>query len=499
MTHKAWQYKLKNLSLQLSGLTVCVVLCFSLYSSTTHYSPVLRYYLLQEELASSYEGLWPAAKDGSDLALDALAKLAEAYEDIYWLEKAASLNSLYAQLALGRLSEGETQIQWWRRAASNGHGPSQFELSLSVESTKQRIRYLEQAALNEYAPAIIALSKYYYEENDASNALRWLGKASKYDHSNIFRMAKMLWYQGNYLEATKTFKHASEKDYVAKAYYSTIQNTPRQALSALTKAAPLPNSCAQQLQFVATSLNSAVQATTFKKQFEKDDRLARLPICIKPVIWLDDNELECKLDEQRQKCDLTALATRSFTPSYTHLVFFLNEGKGYVHNGIMYLDEADKYTVFVHELAHFVGFVDEYAVASSLASQYCYAGSAPNLLVSADTNLYQNDMFRKWQGYTKHVNVTDEMASAPNASGLNLPIEVGPSRTCASLDLQSYKPSNELTFMEYHDTNNIPPLYLMMWRDLLTQRHQSIVVSETFKQLAQEAGEVNSAAYWANF
>jgi hypothetical protein len=496
--------KLFNLSLKSLGLLFCLLLCILLQSSSTHYSPLLRHYLLQEELRSSYQGLWPAAKEGSEVALDALARLAEVNEDEYWLEKAASLDSLYAQLALARLSEAKEQIYWWQQAANNGHGPSQFELSLTVQSTQERIRYLEQAALNEHVPAIIALSKYYYEENDVNNALRWLGKASQYDHTNMFRLAKMLWRQGSYYEATETFKRASIQDPIAKTYSDTLDTTPQQSLSILSETSlPLNEECAQQLQFVANSLDSAVQANDFKAKFEQDARLAKLPICIKPLVWLAKDELSCKLVDHRNMCDLSKIAKRSFSPDYTHLVFFLNEGKAYVQNGVMYLDEADPYSVFVHELAHFVGFVDEYAVSSDLASQYCYESNAPNLLLSSDENFYDDATFKMWQGYhsallEQNIARTADMPDAQETI-IQSSLQVGQSRTCASLDEKSYKPSRKLTFLQYHDTNYIPAIYLMMWQDLLQKHYHSIAVSVAFREQAKLIGNETAAAYWAKF
>lgn len=501
MTKKHWHYKFVKWSLKSSGLLLCLIVVLLLQSSTTHYSPVLRYYLLQEELKSSYQGLWPAAKEGSSVALEALVKLADVNDDLYWLEKAASLNSLSAQIALGKLSEGDEQIFWWRQAANNGHGPSQFELSLTVDSTQQRIRYLEQAALNEHIPAIIALSKYYYENNDASNALRWLGKASQYDASNLFKLAKMLWYQGKHDDAMEAFKRAAENDALAKTYFSTINNVARQPLGILSKpSSPLSERCSQQLQFVATSLDSAVQANTFKKKYEQDSRLARLPICIKPIIWLADTELSCDLVDHRNVCDLSRLAELAFKPSYTHLVFFLNEGKGYVQNGAMYLDEADTYSVFVHELAHFVGFVDEYAVSSALAAQYCEQSDAPNLIVSEGEYLYEDEKFQTWQAYNLSLmNASVNKKLFPqDKDKVDVSLKIGLSRTCAALNKKSYKPSNKLTFMQYHDTNYIPTIYLLMWRDLLEKHHHSIAVSEVFKQQALQIENKNAAAHWAS-
>ncbi|MFT6267216.1 MAG: hypothetical protein ACJAVV_000006 [Alphaproteobacteria bacterium] len=467
---------------------------------------MLRYYILQKDLQDSYKGLWPAAREGSKVALDALAKLAAINSDFYWLEKAASLQNVHAQIALAELSEGKDRVFWWQQAAINGHGPSQFELSLLVESTEQRIRYLEQAAMNEHTPAIIALSKYYFENGDANNAIRWLRKAAEFDESSSYKLAKMLWKKGYEAEAELAFIKSSTSNPIALGYVKILKASSRTKLSVLIDNTSLiPEQCAQQLQFVATSLDTAVQAANFKSAYEQDQRLRALPICIKPIIWLAANELNCELVGNRKECDLRAVAKQTFMPSYTHLVFFLDEGKAYVHDGAMYLDEADTYSVFVHELAHFVGFVDEYAVSIGLAQQYCYKTDAPNLLLSDDTDLYQMENFQLWQRYYQELmmtqaNAVDEGIDKKDITEKVIPsLEIGLSRTCASLNLKTYKPASRLTFMEYHDTRNIPPIYLLMWKDLLTKNHHAIAVSALFETNAQRAKNLEATKYWSSF
>jgi hypothetical protein len=463
---------------------------------------MLRYYILQDDLQSSYRGLWPAAKTGSQDALDSLALLAADHEDIYWLKKAASLHSLHAQLSLVTLVESPDKIHWLQQAAINGHGPSQFELSLLVDSSTERMRYLEQAALNQYGPAIIALSKYYFESDDTGSALRWLRKAAEVDNHSAMKLAKMLWKHGLENEAKGAFEKASTVNPLATQYLKAINLHPRKRLTSLaSKSGAINQNCSQQLQFVATSIDSAVQAKAFKDKFTKDARLESLPICISPITWLDKNQLRCELVDNRKHCDLIKLARKSFIPNYTHLVFFLDEGKAYVNNGAMYLDTADTYSVFVHELAHFAGFVDEYAVSKELAKQYCFIGKAPNLAVINDEQLSDNESFQSWQRYhheltTATLNMT---AYRKNDSADTPSLAISPSRTCSALNVKSYKPSKKLTFMEYHDTRNIPPLYLLMWSDILEQTHQAHAVSALFEESAKASNKQQSAEYWSNF
>ena len=288
----------------------------------------------------------------------------------------------------------------------------------------------------------------------------------------------------------------------------TLLTTSPTSLSALvSQDAELLPQCSQTLQFVTTSLQTTHQAIKFKAMFEKDERIGDLPICIKPIIWLASNQLTCTTIDGRKQCDLSAVAGQRFLPNYTHLVFFLDEGKAFVHNGAMYLDQADTYSVFIHELAHFAGFVDEYAVSPALAQQYCInpKASAPNLLVNINDNIENHDKYVTWIGLFERMrsehprNKSNSNKSNSNQHQVRympaLPIE--PSRTCNMMGVKSYKPSDELTFLEYHDTNNIPPIYSIMWKEVLTRHHQNRAVSVLFSTSAKEANLPQATLYWS--
>lgn len=507
---KRWRYNIATHPRKRIGIFVFLMSCFFLQSSVTHKLLVPSFNAIEEIQNPNYSLFWTAAKQGSTEAVEALVYLAKQDQERLWLEKAASLNSLQAQLTLVKDSSGQDQIHWLKQAASNGHAHSQYLLSLRADSNQQKIHYLEQAGNNGHRLSIILLSRYYYDLGDAVNALKWLRLASKVDDSNIFRIGKMLWQQGNYEQATMAFKNASHNHSIANTYSDAIKNTQRQPLSKLAqKLQGLNENCAQQLQFVATSLDSLVQAISFRKQFKQDRQLSQLPICINKVVWLDENELSCEKMSERKVCDLTELASQSFTPSYTHLVLFLDEGKGYVQNGVMYLDEADAYTVFVHELAHFVGFVDEYSVPSTLASQYCFNSSAPNLLVSESKELQNEEIYLQWQIYNQRLRVEEGRSTgsenATNDDDSNTKIykydsvDLSPSLTCASLGKNSYKPSSKFTFMQYHDSGYIPSLYLLMWRQLLEKHHHSFAVSQAFKLQAQKMANYDAVDHWNKF
>ena len=286
---------------------------------------------------------------------------------------------------------------------------------------------------------------------------------------------------------------------------SVINSTARQNLAVLARQRPTPafaENCSQQLQFVATSFESVVQAKDFKAQFQQDERFADFPICVNPVIWLRSEQLKCEAENGRKRCDLSSLAKQQFAPNYTHLVLFLDSGKAYVQDGVMHLDKQDVYSVFIHELAHFSGFVDEYAVPAELAQAYCYEGSlarAPNLVIANEQELMLNQDYQLWQTYIAQLNERAlQQKRNNNVNVTQISLSVSPSSTCDMQDISSFKPSDRFTFMQYHDVRVIPPIYKYMWKQQLKQYHHDIDVSRWFEKSALQHGELKAANYWAN-
>ncbi|MEI8649315.1 hypothetical protein P4S73_17785 [Paraglaciecola sp. Hal342] len=207
------------------------------------------------------------------------------------------------------------------------------------------------------------------------------------------------------------------------------------------------------MQIVASTLHSVLQGKELKHRFESDTRLTTLPICINQPIWLSSEALSCSANWQgaaRLGCDITQLSHSLSEQDFTHIVVLADTGKANVHNGVMFLDSKDDYNVFVHELAHFAGFVDEYPLSSALARSICHTNNAPNLRVR--------------QGQEKPV--IKEWLSHGNKEG----VTISPARTCDNHPWQAYKPSQKMTFMEFYDVPYIPKFYLKAWAERLGQK-----------------------------
>jgi hypothetical protein len=132
-------------------------------------------------------------------------------------------------------------------------------------------------------------------------------------------------------------------------------------------------------------------------------------------------------------------------------VIVTDRGKANVDNGVMYLDIADDYAVFVHELAHFAGFVDEYPMSAQQANIVCRSVKAPNLVVEGELTYQPISRIQEWRT-------------------LDQSLSLSVSRTCEKVGVTAYKPSTAMTFLEHHDIGHIPPIYLALWRSQIESK-----------------------------
>jgi hypothetical protein len=228
-------------------------------------------------------------------------------------------------------------------------------------------------------------------------------------------------------------------------------------------------------------LDSVKQAHNYYYQFQEDERLASLPICINKPIWVEHEDFNCQnrpTNNYRITCSLAHL-DKVLTPgSFTHLAIFAEQGKANVVNGVMYLDLADKYSVFVHELAHFVGFIDEYPLSPEFAGFFCSGQQDfPNIAVVPEEGSLEDLDLSYWQS-------------------LGSGIALARANTCNNHPAQAYKFSSEMTFMEFHDTDYIPQLYLDIWRQRLEDKGMMRIAAINIAQSLEETGNTPAAEKW---
>ena len=433
--------------------------------------------------------LWIASEQGSQQAQQQLHNFAEQKQDGYWLEKLIGLGFAPAALTLSRIEDNPRISQRLvRLAARGGVAQAQYEFALSRDDYSHRASWLTAAAEQGLFEAQTALADWYLLYQQPELAEPWLAQTAGTDPQSAFQLAYLRWQHGEQEEAKALFEFAAEHEHEEAAEVLSVLNRYQPvSVSALRNqlASSLPDNwltaqCRQRMQPLATGLAEMVQADRIFRQFKRDRRLQSLSLCVATPQWLADNTMRCDANwrgQGRLGCDIRPLAETVEANNITHLMVLAQSGKANVNNGVMYLDVGDTYSVFVHELAHFVGFVDEYPLTAGLAREYCSRKTAPNLVFLGEITYAPLDNIAQWQA-------------------IEFPVRLYPARTCHNIRQPSYKPSERMTFLENHDAKYIPPLYLSIWQQRLNDPGVQRTVSMNLFQAFQRAKQTEQAAFW---
>ncbi|MFZ8199944.1 sel1 repeat family protein [Alteromonas portus] len=450
--------------------------------------------------------LWIAAEQGSE---NAQARLLNEFERAhaanfpstnfideatatYFLEKLVNLeNADAAWLLYQILGEEGASKRFMRLAALGEVAEAQLAFAMSTDSPEKREKWLVRAASQNYLPAQAALADWYLLHGQQQLAKPLLAATATLDMQSAFKYARLLWDEGEFSEAKQHFSFAAKKGHLQaeKALEAISLYTPYSVEQAMKKA-PLANwrsegECLQRVQPFATSLATIMRAHSLYNSFNDDSRLQNLSICLAPPIWLKHDILNCDPDYKNAGvlgCDITPLANIAKKQKFSHAVVVAEQGKANVQNGVMYLDISDAYSVFVHELAHFAGFADEYPIGKGMANRLCDEDgisdfAPPNLIVDSEY----------W--YAPHETVENWLEIDPATI-------IARAKTCTVLGEKSYKPSRRITFMEHHDSGVIPPLYLVLWQQQLKKQNTQRPISMNFFQAFHNSGNQKEAAHW---
>ncbi|MAI37356.1 sel1 repeat family protein [Alteromonas sp.] len=407
---------------------------------------------------------------------------------IYWLENLVSIDNADAAWLLYQLiGEKSASERFMALAAKGNVAEAQLAYAMSSQSPEKREKWLIRAAEQEYLPAQAALADWYLLHDQNKKAKPLLAATASLDMQSAFKYGRLLWDEGNVDEAKIYLKKAANLG--QQQAKDALAITQRYSVTALGDIKPFDwpqgNQCLQRIQPFAASLATMIRADNFYRQFNNDERLASLSLCVAPPIWLPKDALSCSDDYNNRNvlgCDVKPLANIAKKRQFSHAVVVAKQGKANVQNGVMFLDIGDTYSVFVHELAHFAGFADEYPIARSMARKICDIQrisdfSPPNLVI--DSPHY----------YAPVVTVSRWAKIDPNTI-------VAKAKTCEGVSKNSYKPSRRITFMEHHDTGAIPPLYLVLWQQQLEKQQAQRPISMNFFQAFHRQGDQKEAAHW---
>ncbi len=204
--------------------------------------------------------------------------------------------------------------------------------------------------------------------------------------------------------------------------------------------------------------------------------LADLSGCFQYRTYADVEHLQCTAGGERQhlRCDL-ALLPRELLQRH---IVFTEAQIGSASAQQIVLPRDASLTVFAHEMAHWLGFADEYQMSPSLANNYCqgrYEHPSLNVVLTRSKELTAQELEQLWQRLPWREAVPDwrllgqQQANGKWQLGSASATEVGlfASQTCAGVaGVYSWKPVAKFTAMEYHDVNFWPKVYLETARAL---------------------------------
>jgi hypothetical protein len=154
------------------------------------------------------------------------------------------------------------------------------------------------------------------------------------------------------------------------------------------------SACSVDVQLFATNLAGLRHGQQLMSSF-KHHKLAKY-ICLQTPIYIAENTVNCQhLATEKISCNASVWMSRTDINT-RYLGVIVEQGKANVDNGIMYLDQQDNLDVLVHELSHFIGFVDEYPLPKQhqKCQEFQQAPFAHNLVVIADFYQGERDMLR---------------------------------------------------------------------------------------------------------
>jgi hypothetical protein len=197
-----------------------------------------------------------------------------------------------------------------------------------------------------------------------------------------------------------------------------------------------------------------IKLRSFSNTYSQSPEPSENSFCFSEPVYLGNN-IVCQTDPLKAAgCDWRPMiANYTWPKEYDFIVMMPREGRGNVRGGVMQLSSKSHYQLFLHELMHFSGFEDEYAVPKLKQAWLCKQKGhvAPNLFIANNT--------------------------APPAGW-------GLSETCEGT-VKSYKPSKKWSIMRYQQIL-LSPKYRKLWANQIENNlYKPVRYHEYFTMLSQ--------------
>jgi len=413
-------------------------------------------------------------------------------------------------------------------------GQAAYQLAgfyLEKKSISQAITWYQQAIRLEFPPAFVALAQYYFDLNNftsADNILAQLAKITpKFEHQSSTLAAQILKINlavnsGDINMVKQSISGLTKQLENNEQGRLLLDNISRyQVLNAGNGSINAPV-CANSIQLFATRFAHLQRLEYLIENIEK--YALKQTVCFSPVRYISIDTLACNTDvAQAIQCNEQHWQHPADSINTRFVGLLLPEGGANVHLGALYIDVNDNIDVFIHEISHLLGFVDEYPLAKDHVTCKTIQEQAFSENIAVLANRYQGrrtDIRRKillqlaW-GYKIKAStpilqlISGESSLTLQQWRLGTPKQFGSevgvfaAQTCDnavndSLDEKShysaYKPLTKLTKMQYFSLA-FPPEYLSFLQKgssqfLMPSFHYNIALAH-FQQ-----GSLAQAKFW---
>jgi len=236
------------------------------------------------------------------------------------------------------------------------------------------------------------------------------------------------------------------------------------------------NNCLATIAPFATNLSNLVY---FDKLISSDKLTSLKPyICFSPVKYISKKELDCQnLEDEAIRCDESIWKNKNLAHNNRFVAVLVESGGANVNAGILYIDSHDGVEVFFHELAHLLGFIDEYPLPKNHFRCMAVQNSKFSHNIAVLPRFYKGtrEDVRKqilkeipWAKYisnnTSIVSETKQGWKLGTISDKVDTIGVFAAETCSEQSFLAVKPLNQRTAMRYYE-EIFPVLYFHMLAD----------------------------------
>ena len=245
-------------------------------------------------------------------------------------------------------------------ASSNANTAYQLgEYFLNREELNSATLWFQDAIRQQHIGARIALATLHFEQQQYADIKALLLPIVE-NNTALKLLYKVALYQGDF---SFIQQHESELSQSTNAdfYHELVQFSVFSTHNAQVRTWPITfktTACPLNVQLFATNLAGLRHAQQLLLEFSEHS-LAKY-ICLQTPKYVSKEALNCQhLMTEKISCNATVWVNRKDIFS-RYLGVVVEQGGANVDNGIMYLDQQDNVNVLVHELSHFMGFVDEY-------------------------------------------------------------------------------------------------------------------------------------------